>query len=78
MSTSRPLTRSILIAMGEKNGFGMRMADPVDATFFGGLDAMIVTLGESCLMLTVDDAAVLVDKLTVGLDARTSTLRVVA
>ncbi|WP_405151057.1 hypothetical protein OG308_15745 [Nocardia salmonicida] len=56
----------------------MREVDAIDAKFVHRFDTVEVKLGASCLLLTFADAADLVDKLAAALDARTSSLRVVA
>ncbi|MGC4991352.1 hypothetical protein [Nocardia salmonicida] len=56
----------------------MREIDAIDAKFVHRFDTVEVKLGASCLLLTFADAALLVDKLAEALEARTSTLRVVA
>ncbi|WP_405149927.1 hypothetical protein OG308_09185 [Nocardia salmonicida] len=71
-----PLPHSVLIPLGEKTV--MREIDAIDAKFVHRFDTVEVKLGASCLLLTFADAALLVDKLAEALEARTSTLRVVA
>ncbi|MEV0544154.1 MULTISPECIES: hypothetical protein [Nocardia] len=71
-----PLPHSVLIPLGEKTV--MREVDAIDAKFVHRFDTVEVKLGASCLLLTFADAADLVDKLAEALDARTSSLRVVA
>ncbi|MFE5480785.1 hypothetical protein ACFQ9R_34150 [Nocardia sp. NPDC056541] len=71
-----PLPHSVLIPLGEKAA--LRKVDAIDAKFVHRFDTVEVKLGASCLLLTFADAADLVDELTTALEARTSTLRVVA
>ncbi|MFD3458402.1 hypothetical protein ACFWVM_01720 [Nocardia fluminea] len=71
-----PLPHSVLIPLGEKAA--LREVDAIDAKFVHRFDTVEVKLGASCLLLTFADAADLVDKLAEALDARTSSLRVVA
>jgi hypothetical protein len=71
-----PLPHSVLIPLGEKTA--LREVGALDARFVHRFDTVEVKLGASCLLLTFADAADLVDKLAEALEARTSTLRVVA
>jgi len=71
-----PLPHSVLIPLGEKTA--LRTVDAIDTEYVHRFDTVEVKLGASCLLLTFADAADLVDKLAASLDARTSSLRVVA
>lgn len=72
------LTRSVLVSTGETFAPDMHEVDSIDAVFVDRFDAVEVFLGGARLLLTVADAAALVDKVTTGLNSRVSTLRVVA
>ncbi|MBF6092357.1 hypothetical protein IU453_00970 [Nocardia cyriacigeorgica] len=72
------MERSFVITSGPELVPGLRVVDSVEARFRNRHDTVDVALGSSWLLLTVADAALLVDKLTAALDARTATLRAVA
>ncbi|WP_280452217.1 hypothetical protein [Nocardia cyriacigeorgica] len=72
------MERSFVITSGPELVPGLRVVDSVEADYRGSRDTVNVALGSSWLLLTVSDAALLVDALSAALDARTSTLRAVA
>ncbi|MFG2441378.1 hypothetical protein ACGFQG_00795 [Nocardia fluminea] len=74
------MKNSALVVVGSIHVGGAEISQvtSIEADYLTNRDVVCVDFGLSTLLLTFADAALLVDKVTEALEARTSTLRVVA